>query len=128
VGFNVATSNVGNPPTMNGYTIKMANVSNTVSTTSFINPTWTTVFGPQNYSPVTASLNTHTFSTPFIWNGTSNVLVDICFSNQVVGTSAYQNTISNPGFVSSVFYQADGTAGAGACTQTTEQRLPTDPI
>jgi hypothetical protein len=119
VGFNVATSNVGNPPTMNGYTIKMANVSNTVSTTSFINPTWTTVFGPQNYSPVTASLNTHTFSTPFIWNGTSNVLVDICFSNQVVGTSAYQNTISNPGFVSSVFYQADGTAGAGACTQTT---------
>jgi hypothetical protein len=94
-------------------------VSNTVSTTSFINPTWTTVFGPQNYSPVTASLNTHTFSTPFVWNGTSNVLVDICFSNQVVGTSAYQNTISNPGFVSSVFYQADGTAGAGACTQAT---------
>ncbi|QLH45623.1 MAG: hypothetical protein HWD58_08415 [Bacteroidota bacterium] len=119
VGFNVATTNVGSPATLNGYTIKLANVSNTVSTTSFLNPTFTTVLGPLNYTPVTASLNTHTFTTPFVWDGSSNVLVDICFSNQVVGTSAYQTAQTNPGFVTSVYYQADGTAGAAACTQAT---------
>ncbi|MBL7753365.1 MAG: hypothetical protein JNM44_02725 [Chitinophagaceae bacterium] len=119
VGFNVATTNVGSPATLNGYTIKLANVSNTVSTTSFLNPTFTTVLGPLNYTPVTASLNTHTFTTPFVWDGISNVLVDICFSNQVVGTSAYQTAQTNPGFVTSVYYQADGTGGAGACTQAT---------
>ncbi|MFM9051991.1 MAG: IPT/TIG domain-containing protein, partial [Bacteroidota bacterium] len=77
------------------------------------------VYGPQNYTPMLTGWNTHTFSTPFSWNGTSNLLVDICFSNQVVGAAAYLNYYSTTSFVSTDYYHADGTSGAGACNQTT---------
>ncbi len=38
----------------------------------------TNVFGPVNYTETTG-YNTHTFSSPFYWDGTSNVLVQTCF-------------------------------------------------
>ncbi len=118
LGFSNAGT-VGNPATLNGYTIKMAMTASTTSTTTFLNPSFTTVFGPVNYTPTLNAINTHTFSTPFVWDGTSNVLVDICFSNQVVGVTAYQNYQSTSTFVSTTYYQADGTGGAAACTQAT---------
>ena len=46
-------------------------------------------------------------------------MVDICFSNQVVGALAYQNYQTSVGFVSTVYYEASGAGGAGACTNTT---------
>lgn len=36
-----------------------------------------TVYGPVNYQPV-AGINTFTFSAPYIWNGTDNIVVEIC--------------------------------------------------
>lgn len=109
-------SQVGNPATLNGYTIKMANTTATVLTTTFQNPTFTTVRPAANYTPIVNSVNTMNFTTPFTWDGTSNVLVDICFSNSVTGTAAYGNLIHTATFTGSTFYQVDGTAGAGACT------------
>jgi hypothetical protein len=118
VAFNI-NGTVGDPATLNGYTIKMAATAATVLTTTFQAPTFTTVFGPANYTPIPNSWNTHNFSPAFSWNGTSNVLVDICFSNQVVGVTAYQSYQSTTPFVATTYYEADGSAGAGACTTTT---------
>ena len=117
LGFDVGTA-TGDPLTLNGFTIKMGNVSATTSTTTFQTGA-TTVFGPVNYTPTLNSINTHTLTTPFTWNGTSNVLVESCFSNQVIGNQAYQTRFTNPGFVAVTFYQADGATGAAACTQAT---------
>jgi hypothetical protein len=117
LGFDVASA-TGDPLTLNGFTIKMGNVTATTSTTTFQTGA-TTVFGPVNYTPTLNSINTHTFTTPFTWNGTSNIIVESCFSNQVVGNQAYQTRYTNPGFVSVTFYQADGATGAAACTQAT---------
>ncbi len=117
LGFNVAGT-TGNPATLNGYTIKMASSAAVSLTTTFLTPVFTTVYGPTNYSPVLNSINTHTFSTPFVWDGSSNVLIDICFSNQVVGSVSYQTYQTSTAFVSTAYYQADGSVGAGACTQT----------
>lgn len=61
----------------------------------------------------------HEFSTPFYWNGTSNIIIDICFSNQVTGVSSYQCYYTTSSFTSSIYYFVDGSAGAGACSQTT---------
>jgi hypothetical protein len=115
IGFDVGSA-TGDPLTLNGFTIKMGNVSATTSTTTFQTGA-TTVFGPVNYTPTLNNMNTHNFTTPFVWNGTSNIIVESCFSNQVVGNQAYQTRYTNPGFVAVTFYQADGTTGAGACTQ-----------
>ncbi|MBX7053016.1 MAG: hypothetical protein K1X54_13340, partial [Flavobacteriales bacterium] len=118
LGFDVAGT-TGDPATLNGYTIKMAHTAATVATTTFQTPTFTTVYGPTNYTPTLNALNTHSFSTPFVWDGTSNICIDICFSNQVVGTAAYQTYRTASSFVACTYYQADGATGAGACTTTT---------
>ena len=118
LGFSVAGT-TGDPATLNGYTVKMAATASTVLTTTFLTPTFTTVFGPINYTPALNAINTHTFSTPFVWNGSSNIVIDICFSNQVVGTIAYPTYQTSTSFVSTTYYQADGVSGAGACAQTT---------
>ncbi len=114
-GINLTT---GNPATLNGYTIKMGGTASTAMTAAFLSTTFTTVYGPLNYTPALNSWNTHTFSTPYNWDGLSNIVIDICFSNSVVGTVAYQSYQSSTPFVSTVYYQADGSGGAGACTTT----------
>lgn len=128
LGFSVAGT-TGDPVTLNGYTIKIGTTTATTASTTFRVVTYTTVFGPVNYTPVLNALNTHSFSTPFAWNGTSNLAVDICFSNQVVGNVAYQtyNSAPSPSFTCATYYQADGSTGAGACSQltgTTTTRRP----
>lgn len=119
LGFNLSGNITGNPATLNGYTIKIAQTSVTEMTGAFQTPAFTTVFGPVNYTPVLNTVNTHIFSTPFTWNGVSNIIVDICFSNQVVGSAAYQNKLTPTAFVSTTYYQADGSGGALACTRAT---------
>ena len=119
LGFTLAGTIVGDPATLNGYTIKLGQTAATVMTNTFLTPTLTTVFGPVNYTPAMNSINTHIFSTAFNWDGVSNIVVDICFSNQVVGNAAYQNRQTATSFVSTTYYQADGTGGAGACTRIT---------
>lgn len=117
ISFNVA-SGIGDPVILNGYTIKIAQTSVNVMTNAFLAPTFTTVFGPANYTPTLNTWNRHQFSTPVDWDGFSNLLVEICFSNQVFGNAAYTNYQTASTFLSSAFYQEDLQPGAGACATT----------
>ena len=47
----------------------------------------TSVYGPQSYTDVNG-WNMHDFTTPFYWDGTSNIIIETCFNN---------NSWSNPG-------------------------------
>lgn len=118
MAFNVAGT-TGNPSTLNGYTIRIGHTTSTVMTAAFLAPTFTTVYGPSNYTPTLNGWNTHTFMTPFNWDGTSNIVVNTCFANSVTGTTSYQTYQSSSAFVSTVYYRANGATGAGACTATT---------
>ncbi|MEP7166016.1 MAG: hypothetical protein ABI741_15040, partial [Ferruginibacter sp.] len=118
LGFDVAGS-IGDPVTLNGFTLKIAQTTASSMTTNFLSSTFTTVFGPVNYAPALNSTNTHHFANPFYWDGSSNLVIDICFSNQVVGNAAYQSYQTTSSFISTTFYQADGSGGAGACTKIT---------
>ncbi|RTY95086.1 T9SS type A sorting domain-containing protein [Flavobacterium sp. GT3R68] len=63
-----------------GYTIKMGHTTEVNSAIHNINAT-TIVKNPFAYNPtVTAagSFDMITFDTPFIWNGTDNIIIDIC--------------------------------------------------
>ncbi|RYZ54476.1 MAG: hypothetical protein EOP49_05085, partial [Sphingobacteriales bacterium] len=117
IGFNVATGAVGNPATLNGYTIKiMATAATSITAFQPANATSMTVWGPQNYTPVGNSVNTHSFASPFYWDGSSNIIVEVCFANSVTGNGAYQTTFTATPFTSVAYYQADGAAGSGACS------------
>ena len=74
----VITKNSTNPYT--NFTISMANTAATTLATGFQAGTFTTVYPATNYSSV-AGANLFTFSTPFAWDGTSNVLINYCFDN-----------------------------------------------
>jgi hypothetical protein len=62
-----------------------------------------------------AGWNTHTFTTPFIWNGVDNLVVEVCFNN-----SSYLNNAltryTTTSFNSVVYRNADA---ADVCTPTT---------
>jgi hypothetical protein len=46
------------------------------------------VYGPLNLQPnaIVAGTNTFTLSTPFVWDGTSNLVIDICWANDPAGS------------------------------------------
>ena len=68
-------SGLPGPASVSGYSIKIATTAaSTLST--FTTTGLTNVFGPSTVTPA-SGWNTITFSTPFYWDGISNILVDI---------------------------------------------------
>lgn len=65
---------------LNGYTIKFANTSATNLSSGFISPTLTTVYGPTDYTTA-SGWNSFDLSGGFVWDGTSNLLIEVCFSS-----------------------------------------------
>ena len=64
----------------NGFTIRMAHTAQTTMTSTFVSTGLQEVYTTGHYDPV-VGWNTHTFSTPFMWNGTSNIIVETYYSN-----------------------------------------------
>jgi len=78
MAFNVsATNGIGS---LTNFTIKMK-CTNATAITAFDNTNLSQVFTQAAFAPVTG-WNTHTFQTPYYWDGVSNILVDICRGNQ----------------------------------------------
>lgn len=92
IGFQI--SSVGSPE-MTGLTIRMQTTTLT-SISAFVSSGWTTVYSG-NYNPPGTGWQYIDFTTPFTWNGTSNLLVEICYSNTSfsTATTVLGTTISN---------------------------------
>ncbi|NLO19597.1 MAG: hypothetical protein GX121_06940, partial [Ignavibacteria bacterium] len=78
LSFNIDVLNNSNP--LNNFTIKM---KPTMLTS--LNDTWDleefqTVYVSPSFVNV-AGWNTHLFDEPYIWDGSSNILIDVCFQN-----------------------------------------------
>lgn len=84
----------GTSSPLSNFTISMANVSSTSLSTGFITSGLQQVLNPVTYT-ATPGLNQHNFNNSFVWNGTSHVLVDICFAG-VSTTSATVRTFTVP--------------------------------
>jgi hypothetical protein len=111
LAFDVVT--VG-APAMNDFTVKMGGTAVTAMTGTF-QPTsgMITVFNAASYSTVTG-WNVHTFSTPFIWNGTDNILIEVCYDNNAWTSNSSVNYSITP-FQSTTDGFTDNTAASG-CT------------
>ena len=81
IGFNVTAIN--NPTSSgsnhDGFTVKIKSTSSTALTTSFETGA-TQVYTATSYQTV-VGWNTFVFSTPFQWDGQSNIIIETCFDN-----------------------------------------------
>jgi hypothetical protein len=98
---------------MNGFTIKIGHTTaaNFGTSTAFATNAMTTVFSG-NFSPV-SGWNTHTFTTPFSYNGVDNLIIDICWNNSSYTTDSKVYS-SNTSDNKTLYYKSDVTSG-GVC-------------
>jgi PKD repeat protein len=119
IAFNVASAS-GTALTNFGIRIKTT-TANAVNG-NFDNAGFTPVWGPQNYTETTG-WNTHTFSTPFYWNGTSHILIETCFNNTSFTTNASMYFTNTP-FNSVACYYEDAGGICSINSGTTYNRRP----
>jgi hypothetical protein len=116
LGFNVA--NVNNCSAMPNYTIRLKTTNLSVLSSSFETGNYQTVCQYTEYLP-SNGWNTHIFQSPFIWDGVSNILVDI--SADVIPGSYTQNAsvyYTPTSFNSCLRFQSDSTNGINGTTGT----------
>ncbi len=99
--------------------IALTNFEIKIGTTTLTDlTTWqtglTSVFLAPSYTEV-AGVNTHNFTTPFNWDGVSNLIIETCFNNSNFITNAIVNQ-SATAFNSSIFLRQDA---AGVCANNT---------
>lgn len=75
----------GNFTAMTGYTIKMGHT--TASSLGSHNTNATTQVYSASYTASSTGFTDLNFSTPFNWNGTSNIVVEVCYSRASTSTS-----------------------------------------
>jgi len=63
-----------------GFTISMANTATANLNSGLISPSLTQVYS-NNYTVTATGWQTIIFTTPFTWDGTSNILIQTCFDN-----------------------------------------------
>jgi len=107
---------------MNNFTIRMKTTPNTSVSTIFDNPGLTTVFGPQTYTE-TSGWSSHTLSTPFSWNGTSNIIIQTCFNNNSWTQNA-QMRYTPTSYNSVVYYFQDAGNVCSQFSGTTSMNRP----
>ena len=95
LSFYVRTKN--STGTIENFTISLAHTSTSNFSSAFLAPSFTTCY-TGNVTTVANSWNTHTFTTSFTWNGTSNIIVQSCFDDNSWTSSDeyyYQVTVDN---------------------------------
>jgi len=107
--------------TLDNYEIKLGSTTASALTAFYTGP-MTSVFAAPSYTPTTG-VNTHTFTTPFFWDGVSDLIVETCHNNTAFTTNAsFRQTLTS--YTSTVYYRADaaGVCGNNAITATASQR------
>lgn len=121
IAFNVTAMNF--PTTLLNFSIGMKATSQTTATTAFANGLTTVL--PSGTYPVSIGWNTHTLTTPFFWDGTSNLLIQTCFNNNGFLNSNPSMTYTTTSFQSvSSFRQDNSTTVCNALTGTASANRP----
>jgi hypothetical protein len=116
ISFNV--ENLNTISAMPNFTIKLKQTTQTELTTTFEVGEYTTVWNAAEFTPV-AGWNLHTFTTPFNWNGTSNIIVDI-ITTLIPGAYTQNASVfyTPTTYNSSLRYQSDTVDAATSLTGT----------
>ncbi|MBP6039112.1 MAG: gliding motility-associated C-terminal domain-containing protein [Flavobacterium sp.] len=71
-------TSLGDAATNANYTVKLGNTTqSSFANTTFTTPAFTTCYGPSTYTHTASGWQTITFSTPFVWDGVSNIIIEV---------------------------------------------------
>jgi len=116
LSFYVTSVNSCSP--MSNYTIKIKHTDQTQLSTTFEEGEYTTVWVNNNFLP-TVGWNVHSFTTPFVWNGASNLLIDICTDLIATYTENASVTYTPTTYPSCLRFQSDSSPASSATTGST---------
>ncbi|TWI84509.1 right-handed parallel beta-helix repeat-containing protein [Chitinophaga japonensis] len=122
IKFNVVALN--DATIVEQYTLKIGTTTISSLTTTGWEPVGSPVWGPVDYQPV-AGMNTFTFTTPFFWNGTDNLVVEPCNGGDDWDSSPTVPWTTGLSFNGSRTYRADGSGNLCGTTTTTAYGTPT---
>lgn len=116
LGFDVNTTGTITPQP--GFSIYIDSTSISALTTTFVTNAGSPVYGPVSYTPTTG-VNNFSLNTPFVWNGTSNIVVSICWSDGTAGggTTFYVKSSSTT-YASTCYSHQDNQTPAAMCAAT----------
>ncbi len=103
--------------TYNGFGISMGHTALTALTSSTIQSGLTSVFTATSVTP-TVGVNTYTLTTPFNWDGTSNIIIATCWSNNNASNANATVRYDATSFQSSVSYRQDNATSSTICSFT----------
>lgn len=103
VALNIGT--VGT--TYAGYTVHMGTTANADLSAGLVATPLTQVYSSASLTLVPSSLNTFTLTTPFLWDGTSNLIVQTSWSNNNSGGNSSEVRYDNTAYVSTAYYRSD---------------------
>ncbi len=127
LAWNVVTKS--STAAFTGFTISMGHTASTDLGSGFITPTFTQVYS-SNYTVAGTGWQTITFSTPFTWDGTSNLLVQTCFDNggsgATPGIDVVQGTAAPLGAgIAATGINATNAGGTAGCSLSSAAALST---
>lgn len=97
LSYNITTN--GDAVTNNNYTVRIGTTTNnSYPDTNFINTGLVTVYGPATYThDYTLGWNEIVFTTPYVWDGVSNIVIDVYMSgaNQYYSARTYYSESNN---------------------------------
>jgi gliding motility-associated-like protein len=97
--------------TLPNYKISLKCTSASALTSTFDNTGLFQVFNA-NYSPV-VGVNTHNFTQSYVWDGVSNLLVDVCYDLMANYTTNPAVQFSTVGFTATNYYVSDSQVACG---------------
>lgn len=116
-GLAWGTTNTQGIDSMQNFTVSLGNTAVTDLVSSFVMTGLTNVIAPQLYLPKAGGFanSTLNFTTPFVWDGTSNIVLQIVWSNNDGGTpssATNQSMFYTSGFPTgtSKYFLADNTS------------------
>lgn len=113
IGFEVASAN---SQTMNGFTIKVKNTSAN-SLGAYVTGL-TTVYTSTGAQSVSNGWNDFVLPVPYVWNGSDNLVIEVCFDNSAYGNNSTVK-YSSTSFTSTKGSYCDGCGSGCSLTSST---------
>ncbi len=116
IGFNFQMVQIG----MNGFQIKMAHTSLPNLNAGLVSTNWTTVYLVGFYQPQGTGWQYINLQAPFEWNGTDNLLIEICFDNNTTSGTGSNVYVTHTTDVSMYSVYEDHSSGCSLTNKTGE--------
>jgi len=122
--YSLSLDIVNNGTTYQDFNFSIGATGNNALTTTFISGL-TNVYSNAAYT-LDTGINTIAFTTPYHWDGVSNLVVEFCWSNNNYGGTSASVKYDNTTYAAGAYYKADNTPASTLCTTTTAYATQTN--